>query len=177
MRIAITVGHSVLRNGSITSADGKNFGGGNEYKFNKRLASKLAGRLRKKGHVVDVIICPEKRFIKSTEEKNYKLNIVNKGKYELVVELHLNASHNSFVNGCEVFYISAQGKLYAERVQKALATVFVDRGIKKSEKLYMLTRTKPVAILLETFFCTNKKEWKWARLHKGKIARLIADAI
>ena len=176
MRIAVVVGHSILKNKAITSADGTKLGGGNEYKFNKYLAPKLAKELQKKGHFVDVVRCPEKTFVRSAQERNYKLDIVNHGKYDLVIELHLNASVAS-AEGAEVLYISKNGKKYAARVQKALTTVFRDRGIKKRDNLYMLNQTKPVTIMLETFFCTNKKEWSWARLHKGKIAKLIADAI
>jgi N-acetylmuramoyl-L-alanine amidase len=71
MRIALTVGHSILKNGCITSADGTKFGGGSEYKFNKTISKYVAKELRKNGHDVDVIICPEKLFTASTQEKGY----------------------------------------------------------------------------------------------------------
>ncbi len=177
MKIALTVGHSQLKNGYYTSADGTKFGGGNEYKFNKTFSNYLSKELKKKGHLVDIIICPEKKFTKSTQEKNYKLDIVNDGDYDLIIELHLNASVNSTAEGCEVLYISNKGKYYAERVQAKLSTVFKNRGIQYRDNLYMLTKTKPVCIMLETYFCTNKKEWHYARLHKGKLAKLIADGI
>ena len=177
MKIAITVGHSRLKNGCYTSADGTKFGGGNEYKFNKTFSSYLAKALRKNGHTVDVVRCPEKQFAASKQEKNYKLNVVNNNKYDLVIELHLNAASNPNAEGCEVLYISEKGKKYAKAVQSKLATVFKDRGIKRRDNLYMLTQTKPVCIMLETYFCTNKKEWHYARLHKGKLAKLIADGI
>lgn len=179
MKIALTVGHSILKSGAITSADGTRFGGGNEYKFNKTFSAYLAKALRNNGHKVDVIICPEKKFAKSTQEKNYKLDIVNdeENAYDLIIELHLNASDNSNAKGTEVLYISEKGKAYAKRVQANLSKVFNDRGIKLRTNLYMLSQTKPVCIMLETYFCTNKKEWHYARLHKGYLAKLIADGI
>ena len=177
MKIALTVGHSRLKNGYYTSADGTKFGGGNEYKFNKTFSTYLAKELRAKGNIVDVIICPEKKFTKSTQEKNYKLDIVNDDDYDFIIELHLNAAVNANAEGCEVYYISSKGKLYAERVQSKLSTVFRNRGAKHRNNLYMLTQTNPVCIMLETYFCTNKKEWHYARLHKGKLAKLIADGI
>ena len=39
MRIALTVGHSLLENGSYTSASGEDCGGVNEYKYNKKLGT------------------------------------------------------------------------------------------------------------------------------------------
>ena len=64
MRILLTVGHSKLKNGCITSADGTNMGGGNEYVFNKSFSKYLETALEEKGHEVDRVICPEKQFTK-----------------------------------------------------------------------------------------------------------------
>jgi N-acetylmuramoyl-L-alanine amidase len=179
MKIALTVGHSILKSGAITSADSTRFGGGNEYKFNKTFSTYLAKALRKNGHSVDVIICPEKKLTKLTQEKNYKLDIVNdeENAYNLIIELHLNSSDNSSAKGTEVLYLSNKGKAYAKRVQANLSKVFEDRGIKLRTNLYMLSQTKPVCIMPETYFCTNKKEWHYARLHKGYLAKLISDGI
>ncbi len=176
MKIALTVGHSVLKNGNITSADGTKFGGVNEYKYNKSLASYVEKYLRELGHKVDVIICPEKQFSVSTDEKDYKLNIVNDGTYDLVVELHLNAAATASAKGTEVLYLSDGGRVYAERVQDKLKTLFDDRGIKHHDNLYMLTKTKPTAIMLETFFCTNPNDCK-AGEDQDKIGKLIAEGI
>ncbi|GAA0240336.1 hypothetical protein [Metaclostridioides mangenotii] len=87
MKIAITVGHSVLKSGLCTSADGVV----NEYQYCKMLSDFLVKILRSAGCTVDVIICPEKQFTKSTEERNYKLSRINGKKYDLVIELHLNS--------------------------------------------------------------------------------------
>ena len=58
MKICITVGHSILKSGACTSADGVV----NEYQYNKSLAPVLADTFRKEGHKADVIICPENQF-------------------------------------------------------------------------------------------------------------------
>ena len=123
-KICITIGHSMLKNSNITSADGVKMSGCNEYKYNKLLAPYIKKYLEQLGNDVDIITCPEKQFDKSTDEANYKLNLVNKGGYDLVIELHLNASDNKSANGCEVLYLSESGKKYAIRVQEKLATVF-----------------------------------------------------
>ena len=56
MRIALTVGHSLLKNGSYTSASGEDCGGVNEYKYNKKLMKKVKKYLESDGHSVDVYL-------------------------------------------------------------------------------------------------------------------------
>ena len=177
MRILLTVGHSKLKNGSYTSADGTKMGGGNEYKFCKSLSTYLKKELQAKGHEVDRVVCPEGVFTKSTEEKQYKLAIEKATKYDLTIELHLNASSNINAEGCEVLYKTANGKKYADKIQKKLATLFKDRGVKQRNDLYILNQTRSPAVLIEVFFCTNKKEWKYAKANKEKIAKVIAKAL
>jgi N-acetylmuramoyl-L-alanine amidase len=125
MKIAITVGHSILKSGQCTSADGVV----NEYQYCKLLAEFLAKVLRLAGCTIDVIICPKRQFTKSTEEKNYKLSCINGKKYDLCIELHLN-SYNGSAKGTEVLYCSNTGKMYAQRVVNKLGTVFNSRGVK-----------------------------------------------
>lgn len=135
--------------------------------------------MKKKGHKVKRVVCPEKKFKSSKEEKAYKLGIINSGDYDLVIELHCNASVSSDARGCEVLYKSEKGKKYAKDVQEALATIFRDRGIKQKDDLYILNGTKPTAILLETFFCTNKADYKLAKglKNRTKLAKIIAKSL
>ena len=178
MKIAITIGHSMLKNGCYTSADGTKYGGCNEYIWCKRFSKQLQVALKKKGHKVKRVICPEKKFTSSSEEKPYKLNIVNSGNYDLVIELHLNASTPN-AEGTEVLYKSNTGKKYAKEIQKQLSTVFKDRGVKQRNDLYILNGTKAPSILIETFFCTSKSDYKKAKGlgKRKKIAKLIANGI
>lgn len=175
MYIAIPVGHSLLKSGVYTSADGIV----NEYKYNKELVNYVKKWLEKAGHKVDVIIVPERTYTSASSEKGYKLNIINKRGYDLVVELHLNAS-NGAGYGAEVYYYStsARGKAMAQQVQKSLATVFRNRGVKTNNDLYILRDSYPPAILIETFFCDNKGDVALAQ-SKGydAIGKLIAEGI
>ena len=175
MKIILTVGHSILKNGNCTSADGRAYGGVLEYAYNKNIVNRVAGYLRSVGHKVDVLICPELQFGKSTDEKAYKLQRVNNGGYDLVAELHLNATALHNARGCEVLYLSEEGKKIAQRVLSSLAKVFKSRGIQKRLNLYMLNSTKPTAIMLETFFCDNSEDCKLAE--QNDIALLIAEGI
>lgn len=175
MKVAIFVGHSILANGSYTSSLGYK----NEYLVNKELSTKIQSWLKKANISSDVIICPEKKFAKSTEESGYKLPIANSGKYDLVVELHCNAykTTNKEV-GAEVLYSSTKGKEVAERVQNQLKTIFTNRGVKHRDNLYMLTKTKPVSIIVESFFVDSKADCELYDKHGvDKVAKLIAQGI
>ena len=175
MKIILTVGHSILKNGNCTSADGRPFGGVLEYAYNKNIVNRVAEYLRGVGHTVDVLICPELQFSRSTDEKSYKLQRVNNGGYDLVCELHLNASALHNAQGCEVLYKSENGKKFAQQVQNRLATIFRSRGIQKRDNLYMLNSTKPTAVMLETFFCDSSADCVLAE--NNNVALRIAEGI
>lgn len=173
MKICITVGHSILKSGACTSADGVI----NEYQYNKSLAPVLADTFRKEGHKVDVIICPEKQFKTKSEEKSYKIPRVNAGGYDLLIELHLNASDRQG-KGSEVLYYSNKGLEYATRICKKLGTVFKNRGAKLDKSLYILNSSKPTAILIESFFCDNKEDYEKAKkLGYEGMAKLIVEGV
>lgn len=175
MKIILTVGHSILKNGACTSADGRPFGGILEYAYNKNTVNRVAEYLRSVGYIVDVLICPELKFKKSSEEKDYKLSRVNNGGYDLAVELHLNASNLHNARGCEALYRTDAGKKIAQQIQNRLATVFKSRGIQKRTNLYMLNSTTPTTVMLETFFCDSAADCDLAE--KTDVALLIAEGI
>lgn len=179
MKICVTVGHSRLKNGNYTSADGRRYGGVIEYKYCRDFAKLyLVPQLKEKGHDVTLIICPEKQFTSSIQEKDYKLGRINKEKYDLLMELHLNAAQPE-AHGTEVLYVSQKGKEYAEKICKALGEVYKNRGAKKRTDLYILNSTKPTAILLELFFCTNREDYLkgHGKRNATRLAKLIVDAI
>ena len=57
MKTVLTVGHSILKTGNCTSADGRPYGGVLEYAYNKNIVNRVAEYLRGVGHKVDVLIC------------------------------------------------------------------------------------------------------------------------
>ncbi|EQI33404.1 N-acetylmuramoyl-L-alanine amidase family protein, partial [Clostridioides difficile Y215] len=141
------------------------------------LAPVLADTFRKEGHKADVIICPEKQFKTKAEEKTYKIPRVNSGGYDLLIELHLNASDGQG-KGSEVLYYSNKGLEYATRICNKLGTVFKNRGAKLDKRLYILNSSKPTAVLIESFFCDNKEDYDKAKKlgHEG-IAKLIVEGV
>ena len=179
LKICVTVGHSQLKNGAYTSADGRKYGGVIEYKYCRDFAKKyLVPELQKAGHEVTLIICPEKQFTDAKQEKDYKLSRINKKDYDLVMELHLNAAQPE-AHGTEVIYYSSTGKKYAEKIVNALGKVYTNRGAKKRTDLYILNGIKPTAVLLELFFCTNREDYLkgHGKTNATKLAKLIAQAI
>ena len=175
MKILLTVGHSILKTGVCTSADGRSYGGVLEYAYNKSIVNQAAAYLRQVGHTVDILVCPELEFARSTDEKSYKVPKANAGGYDLVAELHLNASALHNARGCEVLYYSDAGKIVAQRIQEKLSTVFKDRGVQKRTGLYMLKSTKPTAVMVESFFCDSEEDCELAE--KTDVALLIAEGI
>lgn len=173
MKICITVGHSILKSGASTSASGVV----NEYQYCKGLAPVLANVLKKEGHLVDVIICPEREFTNKNQEKSYKLLRINGKGYDLCVELHLN-SFNKTAKGTEVLYYSNSGKMFAQRVVNKLGNIFSSRGVKERRELYILNGTDCPTILIETFFCDNQGDYDIAKKAGNEgVAKLIAEGI
>lgn len=169
-KIALSIGHSILKNGECTSASGVV----NEYKYNKKLASYIKKYLEKVGCTVDIINVPEKKYTSKSSEKTYKLEKINGHKYDMAIELHLNCA-NGKAHGCEVYYVSSKGKEIAQRIDKKLGTVFTDRGVKTAQ-LYFLTKTDCPSALVESFFCDSKSDYKIGKNY-DKIGKLIAEGI
>lgn len=169
-KIALSIGHSILKNGECTSASGVV----NEYKYNKKLAPYIKKYLEKVGCTVDIINVPEKKYTSKSSEKTYKFEKINGHKYDMAIELHLNCA-NGKAHGCEVYYVSSKGKEIAQRIDKKLGTVFTDRGVKTAQ-LYFLTKTDCPSALVESFFCDSKSDYKIGKNY-DKIGKLIAEGI
>lgn len=169
-KIALSIGHSILKNGECTSASGVV----NEYKYNKKLAPYIKKYLKKVGCTVNIINVPEKKYTSKSSEKTYKLEKINGHKYDMAIELHLNCA-NGKAHGCEVYYVSSKGKEIAQRIDKKLGTVFTDKGVKTAQ-LYFLTKTDCPSALVESFFCDSKSDYKIGKNY-DKIGKLIAEGI
>lgn len=176
MKIALIVGHSILKNGNCTSAGGYV----QEYAYCKELAPIVKKYLELLGCQVTLIVCPERQFNTASEEKRYKLNLVNGKGFDAVVELHLNAFNGS-ASGTECLYYptSSKGKELAQRVNDGLDDIFPDRNIKARDNLYILRETTSPAIIVEAFFCDNKQDYARADEphEKDLIARKIAEGV
>lgn len=105
----------------------------------------------------------------------------SKGKFDCMVQIHFNAGSsdpNSNTTGTETYYRTSSGKVFSDRVNTKLSTLFKDRGSKKDTKgLYWLKNTNSAAILIELCFVDDKDDCKVYQNNFDKICRLIAEGL
>ena len=167
MKVLICAGHTLKGKG--TGATGYI----NESEENRILSKIVVKYLEYAGHNVD--------YYEVNEDSDYLQKQVAKANskdYDLVVQIHFNAfklTEGSM--GTETYYISDSGKVWAEKVNDKLSTVFKSRGVKKGEGLYWLKNSKSIAILIETCFVDSKADTDTYKVNKEHIGKLIAEAI
>ena len=168
MKVLIVAGHTMQ--GVGTGATGYI----NESEENRILSKIVVKYLEFAGHDVD--------YFEVNEGKDYLAKQVAKANskdYYLVVQIHFNAfklTEGSM--GTETYYLSDSGKVWAEKVNDKLSTVFKSRGVKKGEGLYWLKNTKcSSSILIETCFVDSKHDTDTYKVNKDLIGKLIAEAI
>ena len=171
MRIHISSGHTLQGKG--TGAVGFI----NESQENRILSKYIVDYLKKMGHEVDY-----HEVNVGSDYINQQVKKANEKNYDIVVQIHFNSSSNENANGTEVLYRSSKGKVYAQRVQDKLKTMFKDRKIKHDvndlgRDLGWLRLTNAPAILIETCFVSSKSDTDKYIANKEKIAKLVAEGI
>jgi N-acetylmuramoyl-L-alanine amidase len=171
MRIFVSAGHTLQGKG--TGA----VGFVNESQENRVLGKYVVEYLKKMGHEADY-----HEVNSASDYINQQAKKANEKAYDVVVQIHFNASNSASANGTEVLYRSSKGKVYAQRVQDKLKTVFKDRKIKHDindlkRDLGWLRLTNSPAILIETCFVSSKSDTDKYIADKEKISRLIAEGI
>jgi len=167
MKILICAGHTTKGKG--TGATGYI----NESQENRSLSNIVVKYLKLAGHTVD--------YYEINEASDYLQKQVAKANskdYDLVVQIHFNAHKNTANEmGTETLYLSESGKVWAEKINNKLSSVFKNRGVKKRTDLYWLNNTKPIAVLIETCFVDSKADTDKYLANKDKVGKLIAEAI
>ena len=166
MNILISAGHTL--EGKGTGAD-KYI---NESAENRVLAKIVVEYLKLGGHEVDY-----HEVNKSNNHLGEQVAFANSKKYDLVVQIHFNACKvTDNAVGTETYYISSNGKKYAEKVNARLGEVFKSRGAKKGE-YYWLKNTSATSILIETCFVDSKHDTDTYKVNKDLVGKLIAEGI
>ena len=167
MKILICAGHTSKGVGSGA------VGYINESEENRILSNIVVKYLKLAGHTVDYYEINE-----ATDYLQKQVEKANSKDYDLVVQIHFNAYKTTDkAMGTETLYISDSGKVWAEKIDNKLGTVFQSRGIKRAEGLYWLKNSKPIAVLIETCFVDSKADTDKYLANKNKVGKLIAEAI
>ncbi|MFL8120348.1 N-acetylmuramoyl-L-alanine amidase [Clostridioides difficile] len=168
MKIAIVPGHTLTGKG--TGATGYI----DEGKENRILTDLIVKWLKQGGATVYT-----GKVDKSNNYLAEQCEIANKQNVDLAVQIHFNANKTTLNSmGTETIYKTNKGKVYAERVNKKLATIFKNRGAKSDVRgLYWLSHTKAPAILIEVCFVDSKADTDYYIRHKDIVAKLIAEGI
>lgn len=107
----------------------------------------------------------------------------NRRKAKLAVSIHLNCSDSESANGIEILVLSVDGDKEkikaAERILKRFEQAgFKNRGIKVRTDLGFLKKTNSPAILIETFFCSNKHDCElYEKYGSREIGKWIAEGL
>ena len=145
----------------------------NESEENRILSKIVVKYLEYAGYNVD--------YYEVNEGSDYLAKQVAKANskdYDLVVQIHFNAfklTENAM--GTETYYLSESGKVWAEKINDKLSTVFKSRGVKKGTGLYWLKNTKGISVLIEVCFVDSKHDTDTYKVNKEHIGKLIAEAI
>jgi N-acetylmuramoyl-L-alanine amidase len=91
--------------------------------------------------------------------------------------MHVNAFEKDKANGCEVEYISATGKTYADKICTEISNSlgYRNRGSQLRTGLYVLKYTNMPSILIEPFFCDTKTDCD--KYNSEKLATAIVKGI
>ena len=91
-----------------------------------------------------------------------RVNLAEAAGAELFLSVHHNGAASSSANGTETFHYpgSRLGVLYAEYIQQGMIDVLGsrNRGVKTSDRLYVLSRTSMPAVLIEPLFATGEED-------------------
>lgn len=166
-KILVNAGHAV--NGSDYGACGN---GLREAEINKKIAIKLCEILMNDNHSVT--------YFQQTKSVNDVWQFENKSSYDITISVHCN-SFNSTANGHEVLYYPTPS--HGQKLAQAIQTQLVkqvglrDRGVKPRKDLCVLTRTKSIAVIVETAFISNPNEAKLLKENPDLFAKAIAIGV
>lgn len=162
MIFAIDPGHGDI--GGNLGGDGGAIGYLNEQKEVLDIAEKVIAKLIKRGHKAINVRPNSAISVRDSLQKRCD------GAYsaDYLVSIHLNAGGGQ---GSEVYAMSKEGYKLGENVLSNLASLgFKSRGTKDGSNLYVIRRSRPVAILIEAFFIDSMEDY-------GRYKSLGSDAI
>lgn len=177
MNICISIGHGKSARGGYDS--GACGGGFQEFKIGREIGKYAAAALREYGCNVTLINYDADKSLYS------RIKTINAGKYDLAMEIHLNAAHGT---GSEVYYKVGNnaGKTIAGAISKSIATKFgiPNRGAKvkvqnNADYFGFVREVKCQSLLVETVFIDTASDRKHVETAAGQkqCGIAIAEAV
>ncbi|MBR2500164.1 MAG: N-acetylmuramoyl-L-alanine amidase [Clostridia bacterium] len=175
MKIFIDAGHNYK--GADTGA---NANGLFEQNVTFLIADELKNLLIKSGHSVKMSRNKITDCVGSTLSYSLKArcDLSNSWSADLFISIHANAGGG---RGSETYVYSENSSALpiAKNVQKAIVKRLntADRGVKYNSGLYVLSKTKAPAILIETAFIDNKEDAKKLKNNTKDFAKAIFEGV
>lgn len=168
MKIALDIGHA---NGTGARGNGLE-----EHAVAEQITGNLAVILRAQGHQVDIIDFAERS---NAGDLNETIRRANAGNYDFGVSIHCDCADNPQAHGAHVCYYTQSGRKLAEAIAKPLAGLLPGRAetTVKRTNLAILKQTRPVWVLCECGFISNRDDAALMRDCPDAIARRIAEGI
>lgn len=170
LKIAVDLGH-------CTSGEDRGANGYlNEETIDRGYGFLVVKGLQKLGHMI-INVTPIYPNLTLAQSLAFRVNAANKVKADLFLSFHVNAFKKNEAEGCEAEYISASGKVYADRICAEISKQlgYVNRGSKKRPDLYVLRYTNMPAVLVEPFFCSTEKDCN--KYNAEKLAKAIIKGV
>lgn len=167
-KICVVIGHGTNDPGATNKKD-------NEFQFNSNFAEILMKKLSKEYEVIKY-----NRGILKSEN----IAILNSYEADVILSLHCNSADNKKATGTEVIHYdkSKKGKelatILSKEISKALG--LKNRGAKppfNGRGNSLLSKTKPVCVILEPFFISNDNDLKSAKGKLNEYAEAIKEAL
>lgn len=177
MNICVSIGHGKSAKGGYDSgALGGNY---QEFKLAREIGKYAAAALREYGCNVTLINYDADKSLYE------RIRVINAGKYDLAMEIHLNAAHGT---GSEVYYKVGNnaGKKIAGAISKSIATKFgiPNRGAKvkvqnNTDYFGFVREVKCQSLLVETVFIDTASDRKHVETAAGQkqCGIAIAEAV
>ena len=167
-RVAIDVGHA-----RSTGAVGHGY---DEHEMCKKLALELKKALERfevDAFEADIIDFED---LSNGADLSATVRAINAGNYDVSVSLHMDHDDSPHPHGAHVCYVSAAGKRLAKEIALRLCPQMPGRAeqVQHRPGLYVLRRTKPVAVLVECGFISNEGDALWVYEHPERVALSIA---
>jgi|GEM_PF-6207617 len=168
MRIGINCGHTISGAGSGA------IGILNESVETRNVGNELMRILKERG--VEVVDCTVNTAPTQAVYLSNVVRMANDTSLDYFISIHFNAAVNATANGTEVYTYNGEQIVQAVAIEKALSNIgFRSRGVKSGTGLYVVSKTKALAMLIEVCFVNGADAEVYKKLGAEVVAKQIAN--